>query len=531
MKPSASLVVLSLTLVLAGCGSPPGQARITGEPLLYAVAPRTGAILDRDTIPEATDDQPIVVPHTGEIVSILVGNIFLRALRDVGSPHVLVYAEIHDDGTDNPETMRTRVLFESRDQPAGVNLGLADRVLYGPVAFKGFPIRIKLYVVELDKEDKEVASRAISSVGGVAATAAPQAGPAIGIVVDVLQAINAMNKDDFELRADVTMHPVGAFGTARIGEASLEDAGEPSQRHGRPYSLATSLRTGSYLIVKRELRSRGVGRGLPGGRAAPGSARVDDRSASLRHDWSQEFFLSSYKSPSGKDVIVEELFRISGGYLYRVVKGVYDERGEPVDRAAVVPRTGPNAGMPVVLAPGIRELMTDQTYVLLTVLTGLPAGVGEEAMRADSRGAVARISGLLDDPGGAGAAAAMGERIEAIASTAGAWLEQRRVAGAIARKVARNPGLRTDPAYVAMWVSQLQDPAAHAEGSVARRNAAAANAGLIPVLESLVVDLPLISDANLQNLRGLRASDVEPIPDRPGAFRLTASGRQRFGLQ
>src|ERR1051326_3928589 len=198
----------------------------TGEPLIYGIAPTTGQVLDRDN-PDLSN-QNLITPHKGEIVALVLNTAFVRYLRNFGSPHVLVYAQVFDDGSDNPENAVTKVLYNERNSPEGVNLGLADRVLYGPTPYKGFPLRVKLFILELVKEQKELASKMIDAVGSTAAAAQPQAGPAISIAVNIAKAINALNEDDFELRFDLTLYPVGSVGDASVDDKDLDDAGEPS---------------------------------------------------------------------------------------------------------------------------------------------------------------------------------------------------------------------------------------------------------------------------------------------------------------
>lgn len=236
------------TLLLASCSK---QHIITGEPLVYGIAATTGQILDRDTPDTANTN--LVVPHKGEIIALVVDNIFIKYLKEVGSPHVLIYAQVFDDGTDNSDTAVTKVLYNERNSPEGVNLGLADRVLYGPTPFKGFPLRIKLFIVELDKEQKELASKIIDAVGTTAATAKPEAAPAIAVAVTIAKAINAMNEDDFELRFDMTLFPVGTIGKASIGDLDLDRIKEPIQRHDKMVSLVLPLRTGLYTEVAPEI--------------------------------------------------------------------------------------------------------------------------------------------------------------------------------------------------------------------------------------------------------------------------------------
>ena len=165
-----SVLPLISALLLASCSN---QHLITGEPLVYGIASDRGQVLDRDT-PDTTNTS-LVTPHKGEIITLVLNTAFIKHLTEGASPHVLVYAQTFDDGTDNADTAVTKVLYNERNSPQDVNLGLADRVLYGPTPFKGFPLRIKLFVVELDKEQKELVSKIIDAAGTTGATAKPEA--------------------------------------------------------------------------------------------------------------------------------------------------------------------------------------------------------------------------------------------------------------------------------------------------------------------------------------------------------------------
>src|SRR5262245_15685030 len=292
-------------LTLAGCAR---QHLITGEPLILSLDSKTGAVVDRDLVPASTpirDGAPTslsTIPHKGEIIAIVVNSVFIRFLRALSSPHVLVYAEVFDDGQDDPATAVTKLLFNEQDQPSGVHLGVADRVIYGPTPYKGFPLRIKFNIIELDKEDKQTASRLLNAAGTIVSAAQPQAAPAIGVVVQVAELINALNKDDFELRFDLTLHPVERNGVSDIGDEALtrpkQGPPEPVQRHGKPYASVSTLRTGSYVVIKREL-----------------AERVREREGTVPshvlYDWTQEAFINNYTTTDGRTVAAEELLRLN----------------------------------------------------------------------------------------------------------------------------------------------------------------------------------------------------------------------------
>jgi hypothetical protein len=508
--------LLLATPLLCSCGN---QHLITGEPLLYGIAPTSGQVLDRDTL--GTTDANGITPHKGEIITLVLNTAFIKCLKDVGSPHVLLYAKIFDDGTDNPDAAVTKVLYDERNSPQGVNLGLADRVLYGPTPFKGFPLRIKLFIVELDKEQKELASKIIDAVGTTAATAKPEAAPAIEVAVRIAKFLNAMNEDDFELRFDLTLYPVGAIGKASTGHMALDKMGEPIQRKAKDVTLVSPLRTGLYAIMKRELEDRFSNRM----NAALAEVSVFDM------DYSQEFFVSEYVSSAGQKYSVDEILRYQGGYLYRIVTKITDvSSGREQDRAVVRPRTGPNRNVNSLLAKGIRLRFTDRTYVVLSIVTGLPLGLDPESLKAASERDARQLVKLLDNPSDASLSERIGPEVDAIAASLKTVLEQRRIAEQATRRVGRDPSFRTSPDYALFWIQQI-DPLTADVHTVDRRNAEAKNGAILEVLGDIVVNLPILraTDPNeMVALRSLTPSDLEAVEETSGVFRLNDQGKVKL---
>ena len=503
------LIVLFVVLSFLGCSK---QHLITGEPLVYGVNPLSGEVLDRDTVTKLPGSAQGIIPHQGEIVTIVANSIFIKFLKDLGSPHVLVYAQVFDDGTDDPSNAFTRIIYHERDTPSGVNLGLSDKVLYGPTPFKGYPIRIKFYIIELDKEEKETASNIINTVGTTAAAARPDAAVAINVAVQIAEAINALNNDDYELRFDLTLYPVDQIGTADVANAPLASLTppEPVQRQGKPVSLVSSLRTGPYLILKRELPER-----FGKQENVPVESLVD-------FDFSQEYFISSYQTPDGGMVHSSEVLRYQGGYLYRIVTGLTDANEQPLQSTVVRPRRGANRFADVSLAPGIRQRFDDRTYVVLSVLTGLPLGVSSEAARQSSERDVAQILSLLDNP--ERESERIGERIDNIGSSVKALLEQRRVAEVASRRVGRTPAFRTNVDYALFWTQQIDPLTNYQSDTQEKRNAISRNTGILYVLTDLIENLPILDPANqnqMNTIKQFNTSSFVAVQDDRGMFRLT----------
>ncbi|MBA5869129.1 MAG: hypothetical protein GDA68_03850 [Nitrospira sp. CR2.1] len=494
------------------------QHLITGEPMFYGIDPGKRQLFDRDTLDTATPN--LVIPHKGEIVALVLNTTFIKYLKDVSSPHVLVYAQVFDDGTDNAETAITKVLYNERNSPPDVNLALADRVLYGPTPFKGFPLRIKFFVVELDKEQKELASRIIDTVGTAVAAAKPEAAPAIATAVAIAKGINAMNEDDFELRFDLTLFPIAATGKASTGSERPDVPGE----HGKSLAIVSPLRTGSYAIMKRELPERF---------RAWWRSPTSEISA-LDMDYSQETFVSDYVGADGKNYQANEVLRYEGGYLYRIVTDIKESNSQgtktSVESAVVRPRSGPNRSADVLLVKDQRQRFLDRTYVVLSVVTGLPLGLEPDALRATSERDARQLEKLLDNSSDASLAARIGPEVEALAASLKSTLEQRRIAAEATRRVGRDPSFRTSPDYALFWVQQI-DPLTAADGSVRRRNAEAKNAAILEALAEIIVNLPILNPAEeekMTKLYSLTATDLETVTDKPGIFRLNDQGKGKL---
>lgn len=513
MKPFLNSIISFLMILLPVFGCSSQQHLITGEPIVYGIDGPTGNILDRDVFPSTNR----IIPHNGEIIAIAVNSIFLKFVKELGSPHVLVYTEVYDDGSDNPETAFKKVLFNALDQPSGVNLGLSDRIIYGPTTFKGYPIRIKFYIVELDKEDKELASKIINSIGGIGATAQPQAAAAVGLAVQVAETINAMNRDDFELRFDLTLYPVDQIGQSDINDTELERPPvEPIQRNGKFLSLLSSLRTGSFVILKRELEQRLSG-------------NEDSLESALMFDYTQEFFINNYATPEGEPITSEEILRYQGGYLYRIVRQIKDKNMQVIPGNATVKlRKGPNRLVNFSLGRGIRQIFKDQTYVVLSVLNGLPQSLDQNEMRNSSNRDMANLVKFLDNPNRAPLTSKIGDQVDKVSLSMKTILEQRNIAEMAAKRVGRDATFRTSVEYPIFWIQNIELLTSLAKDSPGWQNAVAKNAGILATLSDLVLNLPFLQPDELQkmkNLKRLNKESFEVIPNK-GLFKLKQTALQ-----
>ena len=586
-------LVWALILMLLGSGCITKQASITGEPILYGINNYTGDIIDRDLFPEPVGGNALtgnvnapgahtigIVPHKDEIIAVIVDNIFVRYLKEtITSPHVLIWTETYDDGSDNPQNAYTRILYNAPNQPEGVHLGLADRIVYGPTLYKGHPIRIKLFIVELDKKEKEIASRIIEAVGQAASAAKPEAAPAISVATKFAQTIGAMNEDDYELRYDLTLSPIGPFARYTINKESDyapkwgdpfdpdKQKVEPAQRERKEVSVVTSLRTGSFTIIKRELGTRTEVIGW-NQKIAKVSFAVSDPSQ-VDMDYTQESFLhqvrlvatvedvlhpykrlleqSETNNTDSKERIrselrkvaallehkadlrlengiVESVLKYQGGYFYRITSGLRfnalnstlkREDAELIDRALhtnfkngrtyiVKPFYGPNKGLDIAEGIGRREFLRDKTHLVFSLVSGLPLGVSSETMRTASSSDAQRLQELLDTPPDGIVLSDMTGRIDEVATTVNTLLKKRKYADLAARRVMRDPEFRRSLDYPLFWIGLLEISEPNITSDTENRNSVALNASILSTLSDLVVNLPMVEADNFDQIAKIK---------------------------
>jgi hypothetical protein len=516
--------ILLIFVFVAGC--PTKQHLITGEPEFYSIKPDTGTIYDRDVIPQWKNTSSGIVPHKGEIITLVVNNIFIRYLKEtIGSPHVLVYAEVYDDGKDDPGTVVSKLIFNQINQPQGVSLGIADRIIYGPTAFKGFPIRIKFFIVELDKEQKKMASNILDAAASIASAARPEAAPAVGVGLRIAKLLNALNQDDFELRFDLTLFPLDMTTTYKMDDSKLNELIQDKKplisRVGKQVSPVMPLQTGEFLIIKRELAERfpdNKGEALP---------------SHLEYDWAQRGFLGLYNTTEGNTIHAQEIIVYQGGKLYRVIQKLIDPanpEGKEIPNASVRLQHGPNKYTDIGIGPGYRQRLKDQTYVILSVLNGLPAGISADELRAGSERDLTRIRSLLDNPDETPTLARLEGQVNDLASSVLSVIHNRRIAEAASKRVGRDPTFRQKADYPEFWIKQLRTITDLDENNQEFRNAVAINSSILETLNDLFINIPLSDPADKDKIDKLKALQKEEhytvVETKIGLFKLTDAGIQ-----
>ncbi len=170
----------------------------------------------------------------GDVFSVRLDSVYVRESREIAGSEFLVYVEVFDVQPDDRQRL-TRVLFKEVNQSAGFLINFRNRLAFGPIQYNGHPIRIRLFVVELDRQENEIASAIIREAIQIAGAFAPGLGIFAPTVSSAGDLILLLNQDDRELTADFTLYPA-------------------THSHG-PH-----LETGKYVIIKTEnpLRYKGI---------------------------------------------------------------------------------------------------------------------------------------------------------------------------------------------------------------------------------------------------------------------------------
>lgn len=233
--------VLCACIILSGCA----QWTITGQNSVWKVGtPSETKSQTTDTgyklvgIYSNTADMPRINKEP-DAIAIYLKTLYLKYIQDIYNFDVIVYAEVYDK-VDEKKVLK-RIAFHRVNQPPDSYLNFTDALLYGPIHFAGYPITVKLYVLELDKRDNELFSEFLRVVSSVAVTAQPQYGPAIQTAASIMGVIISLNPDDLEFSHEITFSPVS-------------DVEKP--HYDGKASLVVPLQYGDFIIVKKEDEDR-----------------------------------------------------------------------------------------------------------------------------------------------------------------------------------------------------------------------------------------------------------------------------------
>lgn len=229
------IALLSTFLMLGGCA----QWTITGQNSLWKPtksAPQnnpSGCNLVGIYTQNQEDNKDENIINVPDAFKLSLKTLYLKYIQDICNFNIIMYAEVYE--IDETATLR-RVAFQTRNQAPTSYVNISDVLLYGPNSFSGKPVSIKLYVLELDKEDNAFFSEIVKVLSGIAGNAQPQYGPAIQVVSSIMQYIINSNPDDLEFFQEMTFSP------SKYAEKA----------HYNGASLLAPLEVGDYIIVKKE---------------------------------------------------------------------------------------------------------------------------------------------------------------------------------------------------------------------------------------------------------------------------------------
>lgn len=228
-------LVLSAGFAFSGCA----QWTITGQNSLWKPTKTasqqnpSGCDLIGIYTQNQADNKDENIINVPDAFKVSLKTLYLKYIQDICNFNIIMYAEVYE--IDETATLR-RVAFQTRNQAPTSYVNISDVLLYGPNSFSGKPVSIKLYVLELDKEDNAFFSEIVKVLSGIAGNAQPQYGPAIQVVSSIMQYIINSNPDDLEFFQEMTFSP------SKYAEKA----------HYNGASLLAPLEVGDYIIAKKE---------------------------------------------------------------------------------------------------------------------------------------------------------------------------------------------------------------------------------------------------------------------------------------
>ncbi len=445
------IVLVSIFSIFSSVGC---NESITGSPMVFSID-KAGFIRNRDQY---------LAGHyitEADVITISLNTLFIRYIKQemaLGGNQLLVYSEVYDSPED--ATPYSTIIFNQKYQPQNAVLGVVDRVIYGPVKFKGYPIRIRLYVVELDKKDNELAKRILRSIGEAASTAQPHLSPAVGAGVALGNILCAFNEDDYELRIDITFHPMSAV--TKKTKLDPNDLGVPcdDDRSKKYRQLENAqnlpLRSGHYLISKVETEKR---------------VRADDISVMY------EYLPAHYFEYSEEDRRAILIYK--GGYLWL---DKYKKKSEEDEYFL-----------------DVTEKYTEKTYAILAIRHGGQEG-DKQKMQAIADEEFKAIEGILQQDNHQDIL----KDLESIGKSVAVNLTTRQIVNALNNQVAKQPDFRKNPEFLRKYVRQLvnKEDGGKGErtvGEMGERYAIKLNASLLRIIESTCINFPLSSFLDADN--------------------------------
>lgn len=105
-----------------------------------------------------------------------------------------------------------RVIYFSDDVRPGQFLNFGQLIISGPVQYKGNPVAISLFAIEIDSDKKnERGANLISALAAIGRTVAVPASPVLNVLETIGTTLVRLNKDDLNLRYDTISLDAGGL--------------------------------------------------------------------------------------------------------------------------------------------------------------------------------------------------------------------------------------------------------------------------------------------------------------------------------
>jgi hypothetical protein len=119
---------------------------------------------------------------------------------------------------------RGRVVYYSPDVKSGQFLNLSRLPIYGPTEYKGKPLVVELYIVQLNVSDQKEIGSLLNSLAGLGSISYPPASPVLKVLEEVGSALlKKTDVADTQMRYSMTLAPNGS-GISMLKDAGLEYA-------------------------------------------------------------------------------------------------------------------------------------------------------------------------------------------------------------------------------------------------------------------------------------------------------------------
>lgn len=237
-------LLVSAFLSIAGC-----QDRIVGQVELLGVRSTDQSLFhfgsaDAPPVKARTSvfaDFGDPVRITQDVVTIQVDSAYLRALppRLTGSKDVVLFAEIQEDAAEGYAGSKlTSIVYVGKNQRIPGRLNFNGNLVYGPIAYKGHPLKVKFTLMVLQSAAANQEQSIVNVIANLAATAAPQYSAAASTVAAAVRDLLLAQPDIISFDYEATFlsdQPGVAVGASHVAEPP----DMPWLRYGRFVLLET----------------------------------------------------------------------------------------------------------------------------------------------------------------------------------------------------------------------------------------------------------------------------------------------------